>query len=758
MKKGLIFLVIALWISLLPDMSSRAAAAPVTYEAEDAALNGVSVSSAGSGFSGSGYVTGFDDPSDSVAFTVSVPSRQLYTLTVRYRSPFSNKNTALSVNGQSAGELVLAQSADFVDMAGGKILLNAGTNQITLSNDWGYYDIDCIRLEQSPAPAPHVIDRVPVNPGASPAVRSLLNYLADQYGTHILSGQADMTGVDWLQTNIGKLPAIAGFDLMDYSPSRVARGATSNQIDQALAWDQQGGIVTVYWHWNAPSGLIDQPGKEWWRGFYTDASTFDVAYAMSHPSSQEYQDIVRDIDAIAVQLQRLKDANVPVLFRPLHEADGGWFWWGAKGAGPAKQLYQLLYDRLTNYHQLNNLIWVWNSGNPDWYPGDASVDIVSADVYSAAGDYNPLSSVYDSINTLGQNRKLVALAENGPIPDPDLLPVYHADWSWFMTWPGDFLTDGVQNSHDHLVHVFNSPYVITKDELPNIKTYTSVKSNNGYPLFKIVNRNSGKAISVPGVDPNPGANVAQWSYAGNPDQWWSLEPTGDGYFVVRANHSQLVLDVLNFGTNDGANVIQYNDNHTANQQWRLISLGDGYYNLENRNSGKMLDVAGGSTDDNGNIQQWSANGATAQQFRLEPVGNFKLINVNSGKALDVNGASLADGGNIQQWEDNGCLCQRWRFDTLANGYFRIANENSGKAVDVAGLVDANGTNIRQWSYLDNPGQHWRLEFAADGSVSLRPELNGSRTIDVEGFSTANGANVSLYDANNTSNQQWRLTP
>ena len=189
---------------------------------------------------------------------------------------------------------------------------------------------------------------------------------------------------------------------------------------------------------------------------------------------------MRDIDAIAVQLKRLQKAKVPVLWRPLHEAEGGWFWWGAKGPEPAKKLYRLMYDRLTNYHKLNNLIWVWNSENPAWYPGDAYVDIVSIDSYPQAGDYGPLSNRYDNLKGLVNDRKLIALTENGPIPDPDLLQLYRADWSWFVTWSGNFIQDGIQNDRQHLIEVYNHPYVLTLDELPDWK-----KRGNFYASSKL---------------------------------------------------------------------------------------------------------------------------------------------------------------------------------------------------------------------------------------------------------------------------------
>ena len=198
-------------------------------------------------------------------------------------------------------------------------------------------------------------------------------------------------------------------------------------------------IVTLCWHWNAPSHLIDEPGKEWWRGFYTEATTFDLASTLAHPESDEYASLIRDIDVIAGHLQELKDVGVPVLFRPLHEAEGGWFWWGAKGPEPAKQLYRLLYDRLVNQHELNNLIWVWNSEQPEWYPGDDVVDIMSVDVYPKAGDHDPLAERYENLRNLVSDSKMIALAENGSIPDPQQMEEQGIHWSWFCTWTGEFL-------------------------------------------------------------------------------------------------------------------------------------------------------------------------------------------------------------------------------------------------------------------------------------------------------------------------------
>ena len=442
------------------------------YQAEDGTLNGVTVGIEAPGYQGTGYVEGFDTGTDSVTVTVPDSPGGLFALSIRYRSPFGDKKAALQVNGSGLGEVSLPDTAGaFADAAAGKVLLHAGTNTVTVTNDWGWYGIDSIALAPVPSRAPHAVTGALTDHQATPQAKSLMSYLTGHYGKDLLSGQQDTASEQWVENTTGRAPAIEGLDLMDYSPSRVERGTTSQETENALAWDARGGIVSLVWHWNAPSHLIDQPGKEWWRGFYTDSTTFDLAAALADPSSEDYGLLLRDIDAAAVQLKRLQDAGVPVLWRPLHEAEGGWFWWGAKGPGPAKELYRLMYDRLTNLHGLHNLVWVWNSVDPAWYPGDDVVDVVSTDSYPAAGDHGPVALTYDRLLSLTGDTKIAALAEVGTIPDPDLTRAYQADWSYFVAWSGSFVTDGASNSVDFLKRVYNDPHVITLDEVGDFKHY-----------------------------------------------------------------------------------------------------------------------------------------------------------------------------------------------------------------------------------------------------------------------------------------------
>ncbi|KAK0649977.1 GH26 endo-beta-1,4-mannanase, partial [Cercophora newfieldiana] len=403
---------------------------------------------------GTGYVTGFDEGSDKVTFNVSSATTRLYDFTIRVAAIYGDKRTSVVLNGGASSEVYFPAATGFANIPAGQVLLQAGSNSIDIVSNWGWYLLDSITLTPSaPRPA-HNIVTAPQNPAADAGAKALYSYLRSIYGKKILSGQQELSHANWIGKLTGKIPALVSVDLMDYSPSRVERGTVGTAIEEALVHHNRGGIVSLLWHWNAPTGLYDTEENKWWSGFYTRATDFDVEAALSSTTNANYTLILRDIDAIAVQLKRLQDAGVPVLFRPLHEAEGAWFWWGAKGPEPAKKLWLLLHDRLTNYHKLNNLLWVWNSILPAWYPGDATVDILSADVYAKGN--GPISTQYNELIELGRDTKMIAATEVGAAPLPSLLQAYEAHWLYFAVWGNDFIDNAEWNSPEVLREVRNS--------------------------------------------------------------------------------------------------------------------------------------------------------------------------------------------------------------------------------------------------------------------------------------------------------------
>ena len=189
--------------------------------------------------------------------------------------------------------------------------------------------------------------------------------------------------------------------------------------------------------------------------------------------------IKKDIDNVARELLKMQEAGVPVLWRPLHEASGGWFWWGAEGADTYKKLYILLYDTLTNEYGLNNLIWLWNGQDAEWYPGDDYVDIVGIDIYAGEHAYGSQMEQFLTNLSYSGGKKMVVLSENGTMIDPDLAVRDRAMWGFFCTWSGEFvMTDGIRKSYSEqytdiemLTKVYNSEHVITRDELPDLHSY-----------------------------------------------------------------------------------------------------------------------------------------------------------------------------------------------------------------------------------------------------------------------------------------------
>ncbi len=451
------------------------------YEAEEGELLGGASLGESQGVK---YVEGITQDGDGCRITLEVAADGFYDLDVICRSvDGSFKSNNLLVDDENMGT-VDVEGKEFADYVFPYVYLETGSHTVSITKSWGWIQLDGIRIREAvPLDASRFdIEPVLVNPNASDNAKRLFTYLCDIYGTDILSGQFCDDGMYGLEnatiwkTTGGKYPAILGLDLIEYSPSRAAHGSTSQAVEHAIEYWEQGGIVTFCWHWNAPEKYIT---GQWYSAFYTDSTNIDLAKIMNGEDEEGYELLMSDIDAIAAQLTRLKEAGVPVLWRPLHEASGGWFWWGAAGPEAYKELYLLLYDRLTNEFGLDNLIWVWNGQDKDWYPGDAYVDIIGEDIYPGEHVYTPQTAKYLEVLDYGDSRKMVILSENGCLFDPDLAIRDGSMWGSFCTWGGEFVTVGSnlmvlseQYTEESMVKkVYEHEHVITRDELPDLKNY-----------------------------------------------------------------------------------------------------------------------------------------------------------------------------------------------------------------------------------------------------------------------------------------------
>jgi mannan endo-1,4-beta-mannosidase len=360
-----------------------------------------------------------------------------------------------------------------------------------------------------------------INPEATKRAVKLYNFIQDIQGEYILSGQHNFVGKgsdysDQLEDITGKKAIIWGSDfsfcvegedalsfqhcgpanlpaipwerfksmrdsmaLIDSTAPRprlkrelefldiTLDEARNMSIKEIKARNAEGHIITLMWHGCFPTdgdccvgssiwAMENRPSPEQWDELVTEGTELNDAWKVN-------------ADKIAGYLKQLQDARIPVLWRPYHEMNGVWFWWcNHKGEQGFKRLWIMMYDYYTNHHQLNNLIWVWNTNAPrdipgdeawpyeDFFPGIDYVDILAADVYR--NDYK--QSHHDQLVVLAEG-KPISLGEVGDIPDKEILE-QQPQWSWFMPW-GWILF--LSNETDLIKEVYLSDRVLTLDEV-----------------------------------------------------------------------------------------------------------------------------------------------------------------------------------------------------------------------------------------------------------------------------------------------------
>lgn len=368
------------------------------------------------------------------------------------------------------------------------LMLNAQVQNIVVCKSDGttvrfdVSSIDSIAFEQ-----------IPKWSNRSQEARNLLAYLEENVGKKILTGthacvNYNTNEADWVYKHTGKYPAINTIDYIHdiYSAS----GSWINYSNATLwrNWTGKGGIMSAMWHWNMPANngtdYTCTPGSEAGQTSFRPSAIFS-------PGSEDYKTMISRIDQVARWLKPLKAAKIPVLWRPLHEAQGNWteahpgtdwhkawFWWGIDGPEAFVQLWKVMYDRMVNYHGLTNLIWVFNSGDSKrWYPGDEYVDIVAFDFYNK--NLKEMHQWYDFFHKNFPG-KLYAISEFGSIPKVSELWADGQYWSFLIPWYDYDRTNSTSaeafNSTDHSnanidywTDALQQDCVITRDELPSFK-------------------------------------------------------------------------------------------------------------------------------------------------------------------------------------------------------------------------------------------------------------------------------------------------
>ena len=460
------------------------------------------------GFSGTGF--GWVKGGGCMTFTVNAPETGMYRLETKAlmylgsEGEFRQAEVNVKSGDYSKKYTVNVPHTDtWSDFSFGDIKLFEGENTISFGGGWGYCLYDTVTLTRTPAPDFSKASSTPVDAKATDETKALMSYLASVYGKHVISGQQEIYGggndgnmeleFEFLEEKTGKLPAIRGFDMMNYNPLYGWEDGTTERL---IDWvKNKNGIATTSWHINVPIDFDNYTlGDEvdWkectYKNYQTSNSTFNTANILEEGTKErEYFDAA--VEDLAEQLKLCQDAGVPIIFRPLHEAQGNegnftggtaWFWWGDRGPEVYKELWKLLYTKLTEEYDLHNLIWEYNSYNyansPSWYPGDEYVDIVAYDKYnceygrddglSGGPCLSAIAGIYNYLVDLTKGTKMVAMSENDTIPSLDNLTIENAAWLYFCPWYGEFLMSENKQDFDELNKIYNSEYCLTLDEMP----------------------------------------------------------------------------------------------------------------------------------------------------------------------------------------------------------------------------------------------------------------------------------------------------
>jgi mannan endo-1,4-beta-mannosidase len=265
--------------------------------------------------------------------------------------------------------------------------------------------------------------------------------LVGQYcgvGSNTAAGYEEF--VEGLNRSTGKSPSLVS----------VEYGYTANNDLNAINkyvikhWNKKG-LVTLSWH-------ADNPFTEGYDCRWNTIENKDKidfrALLQNAPASTAKSNYRQELMKVGKALRELQDSGVAVLWRPFHEMNGFWFWWGANDlkAPTNKEAFQLLwkdmYDTFTREFKLKNLIWVYGANAySKWvapidalYPGSKYVDIVGTDIYSKAPEFKD----YDALKAFG---KPIAICEIGPSDESygeydemEIIKTYRGKAAWFLQW------------------------------------------------------------------------------------------------------------------------------------------------------------------------------------------------------------------------------------------------------------------------------------------------------------------------------------
>ncbi|MBQ8170551.1 MAG: hypothetical protein IJZ95_01040 [Oscillospiraceae bacterium] len=443
-------------------------------------------------YDGNGYVLLENEAT--LVHIAEIPYTQHYRIML---AAFSYDGAAISL---SAGKTNIgtyyippSEEAEFTLFSVDNLFFESDPVMLTLQMISGTAAIDYILIEDSKPVSDDCYDTRSRVVGKNTGMHTIstMKYMTDIYGERILTAQNVTPGtnaeIDAVFDVTGRYPAIRCGDLIYSSTNSDEEYAETaeKEIELALEWGRNNGIVSFGWHWYSP--------HKYGSHYYTELTLFELSDAvteldLTEATPEELQSLyenesitedcyllIQDIDNIAKQLLRFKDEEITVLWQPLPDGETDLYWWGGS-ADDYKWLWRFMFERMNTYHKLNNLIWVWNGSSEEFYPGDYFCDIIGQGMFldsdaSFADRFSALSALPDA------EAKPVAITACDVSPSPDHMNRDNAMWLWTSIQSGEYIinSDGSYTEaftdKEMLNAIYNAKLTVARDELPDIYSY-----------------------------------------------------------------------------------------------------------------------------------------------------------------------------------------------------------------------------------------------------------------------------------------------
>lgn len=293
---------------------------------------------------------------------------------------------------------------------------------------------------------------------------------------------------------------------------------------------------------------------------------------------------------------------------------------------------------------------------------------------------------------------------------------------------------------------------------------------DGY--YKIKAKHSNKVLTVESKNPKVGSAITQQEDKNLDTQKWILKKYSESVYAIVSKCGNLYIDLGAANTKNGQALQLKNETDLKNQQFVLVNetptknikqISDGIYQITLK-SNRVVDVSGGSQNNAANVQIWENAKVQQQKFRIARIDNtnyYRITAIHSAKVLDVQGGSSNCGANVNQYTANGTDAQSWLLKDCGNGYYNIISKANGLCLDVeSGSTSRNGANIQLYYSNGTDAQKFKLtpiNIIDNGTYEIETKLNSNMVADVAGGSKADGANVQLWTADNVNQQKFVLT-